>query len=194
MKQPKKKDLGNLLFSAFLVTAFLVCAYFLIGLINNSFTENEPLRRFLTAGLFSLFGLLLFYATRVGDGKQVWRFSPVTLIVMVLPALYIVLTSVISALPLHTEIGSRTELLYLAGAALGYGIPYTFLSGYELDTTNSAPSEATEAEQESDEATAEQENSEAPELENNETAELENTEAPEQENNETAEQENSENS
>ena len=134
MKQPKKKDIGSLLFSAFLVTAFLVCAYFLIGLINNSFAENESMRQLLTAGLFTLFGLLLFYATRVGDGKQVWRFSLVTLIVMVLPALYIVLTSVIPALPLHQEITGRTELLYLAGAALGYGIPYTFLSGYELDT------------------------------------------------------------
>lgn len=144
MKQPKKKDIGSLLFSAFLVTAFLVCAYFLIGLINNSFTENESMRQLLTAGLFTLFGLLLFYATRVGDGKQVWRFSLVTLIVMVLPALYIVLTSVIPALPLHTQITGRSELLYLAGAALGYGIPYTFLSGYELDTSNLPSADVTE--------------------------------------------------
>ena len=142
MKLPKKKEIGNLLFSAFLITAYLICAYFLVGLIDNSFTEQPAIQALLTAGVFCLFGLLLFYATRVGDGKQVWRFSPVTLIVMVLPALYIILADVITGLPLHSQIVSRTELVYLAGAVLGYGIPYTFLSGYELrpDDENTAGS------------------------------------------------------
>ena len=67
----KKNDVWNLVFSAFLVTAFLICASFFIGMINDSFTQDSVKRTLLTALIFVLFGLLLFYATRVGDGRQV---------------------------------------------------------------------------------------------------------------------------
>jgi len=129
----KKRDKTGLAFSAFLIIAFVVCAYFFIGLIFSSTGMEDSLKRLLTAAVFALFGLILFYATRVGDGKQVKRFSPATLIILDLPAIYILLASVAVGLPFPFDLAARPEIIYMAGAALGYGIPYTFLSGYELD-------------------------------------------------------------
>ena len=135
MKKTSKTDHWNLLFSAFLITAFIVCAYFLVGMISETNADDVIKRSIYISGLFTLFGLLLFYATRVGDGKQVWRFSPSTLIIMVIPAAYILFAFVMAGLPFHKELVSRPEVLYLAGMSLGYGVPYTILSGYELDTS-----------------------------------------------------------
>lgn len=129
----KKTDRMNLLFSAFLVTAFMVCASFIIGMIHDSFSQDFVKQTLLTAVVFVLFGLMLFYATRVGEGKQVFRFSPSTLILMVLPAVYVILATVIGGMPFHDALCSRTEIASIAGVILGYGIPYTFLSGYEMD-------------------------------------------------------------
>ena len=72
----KKKDKAGLIFSAFLIIAFVLCAYFFIGLIFGSSGLDDSIKRLMTAAVFALFGLILFYATRVGDGKQVKRFSP----------------------------------------------------------------------------------------------------------------------
>ena len=131
----KKNDVWNLVFSAFLVTAFLICASFFIGMINDSFTQDSVKRTLLTALIFVLFGLLLFYATRVGDGRQVVRFSLSILVLMVLPALYVIIASAAAGWPFHDVISQRSELVDIAAVILGYGIPYTFLSGYELDTS-----------------------------------------------------------
>ena len=129
----KKKDKAGLIFSAFLIIAFVLCAYFFIGLIFGSSGLDDSIKRLMTAAVFALFGLILFYATRVGDGKQVKRFSPATLIILDLPALYILLASAAQGLPFPLDITARPEIIYMAGAALGYGLPYTFLSGYEQD-------------------------------------------------------------
>lgn len=134
MKKPNKRDNVNLFFSAFLVLAFIVCAHFFTQ-FTNTLTSNVG--TIISIALYVVFGLLLFYATRVGDGKAVKRFSPVTLIVMVIPALYIIIASMASGLPLHDVFasdfsGSVSLIVSLAGVALGYGIPYTFLSGYEI--------------------------------------------------------------
>ncbi len=133
MKKPDKKEMINLFFSAFLILAFIVCAHFF-----NDFTQTLPTvaGSIVSALVYVVFGLLLFYATRVGDGKAIKRFSPVTLIVLVLPTLYIVVASIAAGMPLHdifvTETGSSTIIVVLAAVALGYGVPYTFLSGYEV--------------------------------------------------------------
>ena len=91
-----------------------------------------------------VFGLLLFYATRVGEGKQVRRFSLAVLLLMVVPSLYIILAALIPGLPFHDAIAPASALAMLGGVsgpsiilmmacvALGYGIPYTFFSGYEM--------------------------------------------------------------
>lgn len=134
MKKPNKKDNVNLFFSAFLVLAFVVCAHFFTQ-FTNTLTSNVG--AIITIALYVVFGLLLFYATRVGDGKAVKRFSLVTLIVMVLPALYIIISSMAAGLPLHdvfaSDISGNVSLIVsLAGIVLGYGIPYTFLSGFEV--------------------------------------------------------------
>ena len=134
MKKPNKKDNVNLFFSAFLVLAFVVCAHFFTQ-FTNTLTSNVG--TIITIALYVVFGLLLFYATRVGDGKAVKRFSLVTLIVMVLPALYIIISSMAAGLPLHdvfaSDISGNVSLIVsLAGIVLGYGIPYTFLSGFEV--------------------------------------------------------------
>ena len=136
MNNKKKNDVLNLVFSAFLVIAFVICAYFFVGIIKDHFETSKAMELVMTSLVFAVFGAVLFYATRVGEGKQVWRFSPATLIIMVIPALYIIAASSAEGLPFHEKIAGCNELVYLAGVVLGYGIPYTFLSGYELDTSD----------------------------------------------------------
>lgn len=134
-KPTRKKNTGGLIFSAILVTAFVICSYFFMSMIDK--VNQAWLRALLCIVVFVLFGLFLFYATRVGDGKQVVRFSPATLIIMDLPALYIILAAMISQLPFSAEIVSCSPIIYLASIVLGYGIPYTFLSGYEIENSDS---------------------------------------------------------
>lgn len=129
-----KKDTINLLFSAFLIIAYVICGYFF-----SSFATSlpAPMNLIVNALIFVVFGLLVFYATRVGEGKAVKRFSVVTLIVLDIPALYIIVASMATGLPLHDVLASSTQLsaiVILACIALGYGVPYTFLSGFEYVT------------------------------------------------------------
>lgn len=137
------KNTSNLIFSAFLVTAYVICAYFFVGLITGSTGLNDTMKSLLTAAVFVMFGLILFYATRIGDGKQIKRFSLATLIIMDLPALYIILASAAPGLPFPLEISQCPEIVYFAAVALGYGIPYTFVSGYEQEiSANENPTES----------------------------------------------------
>ncbi len=145
MKKPDKRDTINLFFSAFLILAFIVCAHFFSEFTS---TLSATTGLMISILVFIVFGLLIFYATRVGDGKAVKRFSLITLIVLVLPTLYIVVAALAPGLPLHdvfvTSDGSASVIVTLAGIALGYGIPYTFLSGYELASDETPAEESTE--------------------------------------------------
>ena len=87
MKKPTKRDTINLFFSAFLIIAFIVCAHFFSQYAS---ALSQPLGSIIPILVYAVFGLLMFYATRVGDGKAVKRFSLVTLIVIVLPSIYII--------------------------------------------------------------------------------------------------------
>ena len=91
LKKPDKRETINLFFSAFLILAFIVCAHFFTQFTANLDATAATVINML---IYVVFGLLVFYATRVGDGKPVKRFSVVTLLVMVLPALYIMIASV----------------------------------------------------------------------------------------------------
>ncbi len=130
----KKREKVNLFFSAFLIIGYVICAFFLNNLMTD-FTESFA-RLAVNICTFTIFGLLLFYATRVGEGKQVKRFNVFSLIFIVIPALYIVLATMISGLPLHNDLltldGNMGTIAVLSCVALGYGIPYTFLAGFEL--------------------------------------------------------------
>ena len=148
----KNKDTSNLIFSAFLVTAFIICSYFFALLIQDSSTMTDNIKLLAMSSVYAAFGLVLFYATRVGDGKQVKRFSLATLIIMVLPALYIIIAGTVQGLPFSQQIASHSQIVNFAAVALGYGIPYTFLSGYELDTPK--PDENSEEPAEKDEQQA----------------------------------------
>lgn len=154
----KKKDVSGLIFSAFLVISYTICSYFFIGIIENSTGMETPVKILLKALVFVVFGLILFYATRVGDGKQVRRFSLAALILLDLPALYIILAAAAQGLPFPLDLSAVPETVNIAAAALGYGIPYTFLSGYELDrpkaeeTENTADEPDEELPKEADEA------------------------------------------
>lgn len=143
MKKVSKNDKINLFFSAFLVTAFVVCVHFFT---QFTATLDSMVGNIINAFVFVLFGLILFYATRVGDGKAVKRFSVFTLVFMVLPALYIVIASFAAGLPFSDQFvnadGSASLITVLAGVVLGYGIPYTFLSGFELSTGEEETEEA----------------------------------------------------
>lgn len=134
-KKNTKRDVINLVFSAFLIIGYIVCAFFALQLTE---TLSVTATAIIKVAIFTIFGLLLFYATRVGDGKPVTRFSIATLIILDIPALYIIVASLASGFPLYEQISSQPYLLVLACIALGYGIPYTFLSGFELISEDSA--------------------------------------------------------
>ncbi len=136
MKKPTKRETLNLVLSAFLILGYIVCSYFFLTMAASV----PELDQFVQILVFAVFGLVVFYATRIGDGKQVKRFSLATLIVLDIPALYVIVASLVPAMPLSTfitNLGGTTPLAYsplviLACIALGYGIPYTFFSGFEL--------------------------------------------------------------
>jgi hypothetical protein len=139
LKKPNKRETVNLFFSAFLILAFIVCAQFFsqfAATLTGSDGQLNVIGQLVTVLIYVVFGLLVFYATRVGDGKAVKRFSPFTLIVLVIPALYIIIASMAKFLPLNSVFASNngtiSVIVALAGVALGYGIPYTFFSGFEL--------------------------------------------------------------
>ncbi len=145
MQKPNKRDTLNLIFSAFLVLGYIVCSYFFLAM-SATMPQIAP---YINTLVFAVFGLVVFYATRVGEGRAVKRFSLWTLLILDIPALYIVLAQLIEKFPLHQQIaflGSTTPLTYsplfmFACVALGYGIPYTFLSGYELDINEESEDE-----------------------------------------------------
>lgn len=134
MRKLDKREIINLFFSAFLVIAFIICAHFFS---QFTATLNVGVGTAVTMLIYAVFGLFLFYATRVGDGKAIKRFSVPTLVVMVLPSLYIMIAAVAPGLPFHDAVatpdGGLNLIVTLASIALGYGIPYTFLSGFEAE-------------------------------------------------------------
>ena len=130
MRKTTKRDNINLLISAFLVIGYIVCAYFFSSFVGT--TVDAAVGGIINMAIYLVFGLILFYATRVGDGKQLVRFSIPTFILIDLPAIYIIAAYFAVGLPFHTELAANTTVAMLAAAALGYGIPYTFLSGFEL--------------------------------------------------------------
>ena len=123
----------NIIFSSFLVIGYIICTYFFSSLASQ---VSGAVGMLIYALITVVFGLLLFYATRVGEGKQVRRFSPAVLLMVDIPSLLIILAGLIDGFPLHDKIvpqgGYPSIVLILACVALGYGIPYTFFSGYEL--------------------------------------------------------------
>ena len=135
MRKPDKKEHINLLFSAFLILAFIICANFFS---NFTASMDSVTGQLINIAVYTVFGLLLFYATRVGDGKAVFRFSPFTFLFMVLPSLFIIAASLAEFMPLHANFaadmltGKISVITTMAAVALGYGIPYSFISGFEL--------------------------------------------------------------
>lgn len=140
----------NQLFSAILVIGFVICSYFFSTLAMNAAGAWGVV---IYMAIFVVFGLLLFYATRVGEGKAVKRFSLSVLLLVDLPALYIILATYIQPLPLNAQLGEVPIVAFLAAVALGYGIPYTFLSGFELvgETPEEEVNEDAEIENEEEE-------------------------------------------
>lgn len=128
-KKNSARDNVNLFFSAFLIIAYIICGYFFSSFANA--LAGDVAKNSVIAVMLAVFGLLVFYATRVGEGKTVKRFSVVTLIVLDLPTLYIMLAFIIGGLPLHTELAANPIIVYMAAVAFGYSVPYTFISGFE---------------------------------------------------------------
>jgi len=176
VKKNNKRDTINLFFSAFLVTAYVICSFFFSQMAS---TMNPNMSGIINVLIYSVFGVILFYATRVGEGKQVLRFSPMTLVFLVLPTFYVILAYLIPAMPFGSAIAENALIMTVAAVAFGYGLPYTFVSGYEI-----APEEEEQQEEEnavalledktaSEESTEETEEAQAKE---EEMADLENTE------------------
>lgn len=144
MRKTTKRDNINLLISAFLVIGYIVCAYFFSSFVGT--TVDAAVGGIINLAIYLVFGLILFYATRVGDGKQLMRFSIPTFILIDLPAIYIIAAYFAVGLPFHTELAANSTVVMLAAAALGYAIPYTFLSGFELVQEEPAEEAAAQAE------------------------------------------------
>ena len=121
MKKPNKKEHLNLLLSAFLILAFIVCANFFAGFTSSMPTMTAQL---INIAVYAVFGLLLFYATRVGDGKAVFRFSPLTLLILVLPSVFIIVASLAAFMPLHNV---TTKKKPLSRAAFRLTLPTAIL-------------------------------------------------------------------
>lgn len=121
----------NLFFSAFLIIAYIICGYFFVSFANAQ--QSETVKLIIMVAIFAVFGLLVFYATRVGEKKIVTRFSLATFLVLDIPTLYIILASFVEFLPFHAPIveTGNGAIALMAAVALGYGIPYTFISGFE---------------------------------------------------------------
>lgn len=123
----------NIIFSSFLVIGYIVCTYFFSSLASQ---VSGVVGTLIYALITVVFGLLLFYATRVGEGKQVRRFSLAVLLMVDIPSCLIILAGLIKGFPLHDALAPAgavpSLVMLLACVALGYGIPYTFLSGYEI--------------------------------------------------------------
>lgn len=128
-KKNSARDNVNLFFSAFLILAYIICGYFFVSFAAA--LAGDTARNITMAAIMAIFGLLIFYATRVGEGKTVKRFSLITLIVLDLPTLYIILASIVAQLPLHDLFTDNAVVVYMAAVAFGYGVPYTFISGFE---------------------------------------------------------------
>ncbi len=128
MKKESRERL-NLFFSSFLVIGFIVCTYFFMSLTSR---VNQGVANLIQVAVFTLFGLIIFYATRVGEGVPVKRFSAIVLCVLDLPALFAIIATLAPAFPLHDALATQPIVMTFACVALGYGIPYTFLSGFEL--------------------------------------------------------------
>ena len=152
MKKPNKRDSLNLVFSAFLILGYIVCSYFFLTM-----AESKPdLAPFIKTLVFVAFGLIVFYATRVGEGKPIKRFSLWTLLLLDLPAVYAILAQFSPSMPLHQQIAyldgaaalSYSPLFILACIALGYGIPYTFFSGFETEEADELTEETSDEEAE----------------------------------------------
>lgn len=129
MKKLSKKEKSGLFFSAFLIIAYIICSLFFDQYI--SYIENITVQNILRVIIYAVFGIALFYGTRIGDGKAVYRFSLITLIILVLPSLYIILAYFAVGLPLHTQIVDSGIIVVLSAVTFGYGLPYTFVSGFE---------------------------------------------------------------
>lgn len=176
MKKNNKRDTINLFFSAFLVTAYVICSFFFSQLAS---TMNPNMSGIINVLIYSVFGVILFYATRVGEGKQVLRFSPMTLVFLVLPTFYVILAYLIPSMPFGSAIAENALIMTVAAVAFGYGLPYTFVSGYEI-----APEEEEQQEDENavallEDKTASEESPEETEeaqAKEEEMADLENTE------------------
>lgn len=143
-KKTTKRENVNLFFSAFLMLAYIVCGYFFAQFAGS--LGGDMAKAAVMAAILVIFGLLMFYATRVGEGKAIKRFSILTLIILDLPTLYIILASIFSFFPLHEQLTAAPIVTYMAALALGYGIPYTFLSGFETvpEETEEEPEEVEE--------------------------------------------------
>ncbi len=128
MKKSNREKL-NLFFSSFLIIGYIVCAYFFMALTSR---VDGAVASLIQVAVFTLFGLLIFYATRVGEGVPVKRFSAIVLCVLDIPALFVIIATLAPAFPLHVALASQPVVMMFACIALGYGIPYTFLSGFEI--------------------------------------------------------------
>lgn len=147
MKKTTKREKINLLLSAFLIGAFVVCSIFIGNMLSGG--ENTIITTLIGLLVPILFGLLVFYATRVGEGKQITRFSLFSLILVVLPSLYFILAYLFEGLPLHDIMVTSEIPLMISSFALGYGIPYTFVSGFELEMDKPEDDEEEIAEEDS---------------------------------------------
>ena len=148
-----KENKLNIIFSSFLIIGYIICAYFFSTMAKQVVGALGVLLQVL---ILLIFGLLLFYATRVGEGRQIKRFSLAVLLLVDIPSLYIIAAAFIPNLPFSAAINPAlaqqaqetaqaapdglSVILILACVALGYGLPYTFFSGYELrdESTESA--------------------------------------------------------
>lgn len=139
VRKPVAKWMDNLVSTVLLILYILLTGVIIkwAGDMTAQASMSGELQLYINFALFVGMGMVLFFATRTGEGKTVYRVNWFSLALILLPlvALVIVMVLVVSfavdiAL-INTIFMQYMSSFYLALVLLGYCIPYSFISGFE---------------------------------------------------------------
>ena len=124
--------------------ALLVLYVLLTGAVTSWLEEmvrqaslDGVIANYITFLLYVGLGTVLFFATRTGEGKTVYRINWFSIGLIVLPVVAIIvgvvlmMSAIVEIAWLDTFVNRYIASFYLALVLLGYAIPYSFISGFE---------------------------------------------------------------
>ena len=132
------------LLSALLLVMMISLTGVLYYLIVENFQQGAialPLANCLINSIFIFMGLGIFFATRTGSGKNVYRVNLFSIVLILLPLLVLYVSYVLVVFETMTSgflynilewvMGKASISFNLSLVLFGYVLPYSFISGYE---------------------------------------------------------------